>query len=54
MEKPEIKDIIDRSYRLAHKLNIQGTPAFVIGAELLPGAMTVDDLFAAFKRARGG
>lgn len=54
MEKPEIKGIIDRSYRLADKLNIQGTPAFIIGSELLPGAASFDDLIAAFKRARGG
>ena len=54
MEKPEIKSIIDRSYRLAEKLKIQGTPAFVIGGELLPGAVSFDDLIAVFKRARGG
>jgi len=54
MEKPEIKDIIDRSYRLADKLNIQGTPAFVIGSELVPGVVSLDELTAAFKRARGG
>jgi protein-disulfide isomerase len=54
MEKPEIENIIDRSYRLAEKLKIQGTPAFVIGSELLPGAASFDDLMAAFKRARGG
>jgi len=53
-ERPEIKDIIDRSYRLADKLNIQGTPAFVIGNELVPGAVSFEDLRAAFKRARGG
>ena len=54
MGKPEIKDIIDRSYKLADKLNIQGTPAFVIGSELLPGVASFDDLMATFKRARGG
>ncbi len=54
MEKPEIKDIIDRSYKLAEKLKIQGTPAFVISNDLIPGAASVDELMAAFKRARGG
>ena len=54
MEKPEIEQIIDRSYKLAEKLKIQGTPAFVIGSDLLPGAASFDDLIAAFKRARGG
>ncbi len=54
MEKAAVKNQIDRNYRLADKLNIQGTPAFVIGGELLPGAASVEDLTAAFKRARGG
>ncbi len=53
MEKPEVQDQIARNYRLADKLNIQGTPAFIIGGELLPGAASFDDLTAAFKRARG-
>jgi protein-disulfide isomerase len=53
MDKPEIKDIIDKSYRLADKLNIQGTPAFVVGDELVPGVASVEELTAAFKRARG-
>jgi len=54
MEKPEIESIIDHSYRLAEKLKILGTPAFVIGDELLPGAVSFDGLIAVFKRARGG
>ena len=54
MEKPEIKDQIGRNYRLADKLNIQGTPAFIIGDVLLPGAASYDDLTQAFKHARGG
>jgi protein-disulfide isomerase len=53
MDKPEIKDQIARNYRLADKLNIQGTPAFVIGDTLLPGAASYDDFTAAFKHARG-
>jgi protein-disulfide isomerase len=53
MEKPEVMGQISRNYHLADKLNIQGTPAFVIGEELLPGAASAEDLTAAFKRARG-
>ena len=52
MEKPEIKDQIDRNYHLADKLNIQGTPAFIIGDVMIPGAASLDDLTAAFKHAR--
>jgi protein-disulfide isomerase len=54
MEKPEIQKTIDRSSELADKLKIDGTPAFVIGNELIPGAASFDDLIAAFKRARRG
>jgi protein-disulfide isomerase len=52
MGKPEVMEQINRNYHLADKLNIQGTPAFVIGDELLPGAASAEDLAAAFKRAR--
>ena len=54
MQKPEIDAAIQRNYKLADKLAIQGTPAFVIGSELLPGAASVDELTAAIKRARSG
>jgi protein-disulfide isomerase len=54
MEKPEIKAAIKRNYALADKLNIQGTPAFIIGGEMLPGAASLDELTAAVKRARKG
>jgi len=54
MQKPEIEAAIQRNYKLADKLAIQGTPAFVIGSELLPGAASVDELTAAIRRARSG
>jgi len=54
MEKPEIRAAIKRNYELADKLNIQGTPAFIIGGEMLPGAASLDELTAAVKRARKG
>ncbi|HZT20831.1 MAG TPA: DsbA family protein [Dongiaceae bacterium] len=54
MERPGIRDAIDRNYKLADKLDIQGTPAFIIGGELLPGAATPEELAAAIKRARTG
>ena len=43
---------IDRNYQLADKLKIQGTPAFIIGDQLLPGLPSDDDLTAAIKNAR--
>ncbi len=54
MEKPEIAEAIARNYGLADKLDIQGTPAFVIGDQLLGGVATADELTAAIKHARGG
>ena len=54
MERPEIAEAIARNYSLADKLDIQGTPAFVIGDQLLDGVSTADELAAAIKRARGG
>jgi protein-disulfide isomerase len=54
MESSDIKESIKRNYQLADKLDIQGTPAFIIGDELLPGAASVEALTAAIKRARGG
>jgi len=54
MAKPEIADAIARNYSLADKLDIQGTPAFVIGDKLLDGVATADELTAAIKHARGG
>jgi len=39
MEAPEIAQAIDGNSRLAAALDIQGTPAFIIGGQLLPGGV---------------
>jgi protein-disulfide isomerase len=39
MEAPEITAIIEKNRVLARSLGISGTPAFVIGSELIPGAV---------------
>ena len=54
MEKPEIRNIIDKNAQLADKLKIQGTPGFIIGDQLIPGVASIDDLTAAIKKARAG
>jgi protein-disulfide isomerase len=54
MARPEIAEAIARNYKLADKLDIQGTPAFIIGDRLLDGVATADELTAAIKQARGG
>lgn len=40
----EVADIIQRSYVMAQGLNISGTPTFIIGDEILPGAVGYDAL----------
>ncbi len=58
MEDPEIGGMLQRNYRLATRLGISGTPAFVIGDQIVPGAIgteelarLVDDERARLKRA---
>ncbi|MBI3512888.1 MAG: DsbA family protein [Proteobacteria bacterium] len=54
MAKGEIDALIKRNLELAHALDIRGTPAFVIGNELIPGAVDAASLRAAIDKARGG
>lgn len=52
MNSPEIKAIIVKNHRLARALAIQGTPAFVIGDQLVPGALDRGTLNRLVARAR--
>ena len=52
MESPEIAESLERTRDLAKALGVTGTPAFVIGNELLPGAASLDRLKAFVRRAR--
>ena len=52
MEDPAIQAKIDKNLKLAQALNIQGTPAMVIGNEIVPGAIGLDDLHKLVKEAR--
>jgi protein-disulfide isomerase len=54
MEAPEVQEIIDQNYRLASAVGIEGTPAFVIGDELIPGAVSHDRLVELVEEARTG
>ena len=51
MADPAIQARIDANLTLARKLNIDGTPAYVIGAQLLPGAVELPDLETALAAA---
>lgn len=53
MELPEIGAAIDRNLDLAAALDISGTPAFVIGDQLVPGAIGMDAFRALVAQARG-
>ena len=44
MKDPSVAAAIDANLTLASNLNIDGTPAFVIGDTLVPGALDLDDL----------
>jgi protein-disulfide isomerase len=52
MYSEQIGELIDRNYRLASQLGIEGTPAFVIGDELIPGAVDQARLRELIEEAR--
>jgi protein-disulfide isomerase len=52
MESPEIQAEIAATYALARDLGIEGTPAFVIDDELIPGAVSQERLAALIDEAR--
>jgi protein-disulfide isomerase len=54
MDDPAIQARIDANLKLAHDLGIQGTPALVIGTDLVPGAVELPDLRKAVAEARKG
>jgi protein-disulfide isomerase len=52
MEQPAIQAAIDRNRALAQDLGITGTPTFVVGAQIAPGAMSLEVLQALVAEAR--
>lgn len=53
MADPEIAAMVSRQYDLAEALGIDGTPAFIVGGELYPGAVDEDRLTEMVAKARG-
>jgi protein-disulfide isomerase len=47
MDDPSVQARIDANLKLAHELGIEGTPALVIGDNLVPGAVDLPDLVEA-------
>lgn len=54
MKDPRVDEEIQRNMQLAQSLGINGTPGFVIGSEIVPGAVDEDALKALIAKARQG
>lgn len=52
MESPEIAAALQRNGQLAEKLGVQSTPTFVIGKEVVPGAITEEGFKPLIEAAR--
>lgn len=52
MESPSIQTTIKRNRALARELGINGTPGFIVGTELAPGALELKDLKSLIRQAR--
>ena len=49
---PEIEARLQQNYALAQALGLQGTPAFIVGNEVIRGYLPVDDMMSAIQDAR--
>ncbi len=54
MDAPEVQARIAANLALAHELGIDGTPTYVVGSRLLPGAVPLSELQSAVAAARSG
>lgn len=54
MQAPEISEALQKNLRLASDLNIRGTPAFVVGDQIVPGAIGLDKLKELIASGRAG
>jgi len=54
MDTPEVQQVIGANLALAEKLGIRGTPGFVIGQQIVPGAIKLDDMKKLVAEARKG
>jgi protein-disulfide isomerase len=44
METPEVKAVLDKTYVLANALSVSGTPTYIIGDEIIAGAVGLEAL----------
>ena len=54
MESPEIDDMLQRNFELAQALEIRGTPSFVIGDDVVRGAMDMSRMRRLVAGVRAG
>lgn len=54
MNADDIETTIQDNYKLAQDIGVRGTPAFIIGDRLIPGAMNAEDMRTLITRAREG
>jgi protein-disulfide isomerase len=54
MISPEVDSEIERTAEIAKALRLSGTPAFIVGTELIPGATDLETLQALLDEARHG
>jgi len=52
MDSPEVKATIDEDMKLADTLGVSGTPTYVVGDEVVVGAVGIDELRAKIKAQR--
>ena len=52
MQAPDIEETIEKNRQLAKALNISGTPVFVVGSELVPGAIDFSTIQQLIVKAR--
>jgi len=53
MQEPRINALIEKNFNLAKALDINGTPAFIIGNEVIRGAVDLKTLKTLVSQARG-
>ncbi len=53
MESPEVAQELESNIMMAQMPGITGTPAFIIGEQLVPGAISKDKLKALVEKSRG-
>ncbi len=51
-ESTKVDDRLQRNYQLAQALGLQGTPAFVVGDEIIRGYLPADEMLTAVRDAR--